>query len=160
MRVIAYILTFCIIAWGCQKDVGIQEEDEKLTQNQAWKPLYCPSLLGTYQMTSYCSFFDITNGLIQPDTLTATFSIDTTLEMNRDTFAKASASFITFFDEDNFDPGIYLMVENGTLVLHSERVNGRLMTDSTCDAIIDGGYQFEYFDALWDCDSVWAVKIL
>jgi hypothetical protein len=148
------VLTFLLLLLG-----GCKKEDSPKQNIEVWNPQYCANLLGTYQMISYCSFYDISDGNTYPDTFTATFTIDTSLEMNSDTFAKVSASFIYFFEADSFDPGIYLTADNGALVFHSSRVSGRLVLDANCDTIKDGHYQFEYYDALWDCDSVMAVKV-
>ncbi len=164
LRILSFVILAALLLVSCKKEpVSIVEDEKEEEEEQTvlWNPTYCKDLLGTYRMVSLCDFYDLTDTTNPPgvDEFNVTFTLDTnSVLFNPDSFLSVSNTFILFYPFDNYDPNLNLTVENGLLTFTTYIVEGRLNHNATCDTLT-GFYTFGYFDGVWDCDSVLAIRV-
>ncbi len=162
LRILSFVILAAFLLVSCKKEpVSIVEDEKEEEQTVLWNPTYCKDLLGTYRMVSICDFYDLTDTNNPPgvDEFNVTFTLDTnSVLFNPDSFLSVSNTFISSYAFDNYDPNLNLTVENGLLTFTTYTVEGRLNHNATCDTLT-GFYTFGYFDGVWDCDSVLAIRV-
>lgn len=164
LRIFSMVLLTVLILNSCKKEPATLVEDEKNVEEEktvVWNPTYCKDLLGTYEMKSLCDFYDLTDTTNTPgiDEFNVTFTLDTnSLLFNPDSFLLVSNTFIAYYPPDNFNPNLNLTLENGVLTFTTPNVEGWLNHNNSCDTLT-GFYTFGYYDGVWDCDSIIAVRV-